>query len=116
MTAGADNVYSLITNSGSGFVTSKEGISFSIFGEVIASSRISSVSTSGGYSVTFAGNYGDLVWTGADGAVWSIADEDKNWTSATAGAAPIAFVTGDSVKFNTAGANVTVSGRLAPAL
>lgn len=114
MTAGADNVYSLITNSGSGSVTSKEGISFSIFGEIIASSRISSVSTSGGYSVTFAGNYADLVWTGADGAVWSSADGDKNWTSATAGAAPIAFVAGDSVKFNTAGANVTVSGKLAP--
>lgn len=99
-----DDTYSLISGNP---VSNTTGVSFTLDGMTLASSRVS-VSTNSGYAVTVR-NYTDLVWAGTESSSeWNRSQTNTVWTSETVGGKTV-FLNGDSVTFDSTAANRTVS-------
>ncbi len=111
----SNNVYTLI--SGNGTITNGDSLTLENFSSdsVVVNRRSEITNSNGTLSVTLGTVYSDLVWAGAENAVWNTTAENKVWTrtSDTFGT-KYDFANGDSVTFSTVGATVTVEGTVDP--
>ena len=111
----SNNVYTLI--SGNGTITNGNLLTLENFSSdgVVVNRRSKITNSNGTLSVTLGTVYSDLVWAGAENAVWNTTAENKVWTrtSDTFGT-KYDFANGDSVTFSTVGATVTVEGTVDP--
>ena len=111
----SNNVYTLI--SGNGTITNGNLLTSENFSSdsVVVNRRSEITNSNGTLSVTLGTVYSDLVWAGAENAVWNTTAENNVWirTSDTSGT-KYDFANGDSVTFSTANAKVTVSGTVDP--